>query len=242
MATILVVEDEVALCDVLCADLAAEGHVVYQAFDGPSALELVARHQPQLVILDWMLPGLDGLAVCRRIRERHLMPILLLTARAAEADRVLGLEVGADDYIVKPFSMRELLARVHAHLRRIALDTHALLPRSDGTLESMLGGAVPQPPASIQHGSLCIDLGAHTATLDDAVLELTPKEFDLLLLFAAHPHRAFSRAFLLKRLWTDDYEGLDRTVDAHVTRLRKKLGPFGDRIVTVWGIGYRFEP
>lgn len=236
MAVILVVEDEVALCDILRTDLEAEGHQVYQAFDGPSALALVERYRPHLVVLDWMLPGLDGLTVCRRIREKHLMPILMLTARAAEADRVLGLEVGADDYVVKPFSTRELLARVRAHLRRVVLDTQALLPGGGGN------GDVPAPLEAITHGPLRVDTAARVATLDGAPLNLTPKEFDLLLLFAAHPNRAFSRTFLLWHLWPDEYDGLDRTVDAHVTRLRKKLGAFGERIVTVWAVGYRFEP
>jgi DNA-binding response OmpR family regulator len=236
MAEILLVEDEVALCDVLRADLEAEGHVVHQAFDGPTALALVERQHPHLIILDWMLPGLDGLTVCRRIRERHLMPILMLTARTAEADRVLGLEVGADDYVVKPFSTRELLARVRAHLRRISLDTQGLLSGADASMD------IPSRPLPIESGSLAIDPAARVATVDGGPLDLTPKEFDLLLLFAAHPNRAFSRTFLLRQLWADDYDGLDRTVDAHVTRLRKKLGAYGERIVTVWSVGYRFEP
>jgi DNA-binding response OmpR family regulator len=236
MAEILVVEDEVALCDVLRADLEAEGHVVHQAFDGPAALALVERHRPQLVILDWMLPGLDGLTVCRRIRERHLMPILMLTARTAEADRVLGLEVGADDYVVKPFSTRELLARIRAHLRRITLDSQRLLSGADFPTD------VRTRPMPIESGPLKIDSAARVATLDGSPLELTPEEFDLLVLFAAHPNRAFSPTFLLRQLWADDFDGLDRTIDAHVTRLRKKLGAYGERIVTVWGVGYRFEP
>src|SRR5215469_5876839 len=127
MATILVVEDEQDLCNLIRTQLAAEGYTVHQAFDGPTALELVETYAPDLVILDWMLPGLDGLSVCRQIRQNHLMPILMLTARAEEVDRVLGLEVGADDYVVKPFGMRELLARVRAVLRRVALDSHSPL-------------------------------------------------------------------------------------------------------------------
>ena len=235
MARILIVEDEVALADILRADLEAEGHTVSQAFDGPSALALVESQQPQLVILDWMLPGLDGLAVCRRIRQTHLMPILMLTARASEVDRVLGLEVGADDYVVKPFSTQELLARVRAMLRRIAFDARSALPDA-GT-----GSALPSGD-SIAHGSLRVDPTARCATLDDAPLDLTPKEFDLLLLFVTYPNRAFSRSFLLSQLWTDDFDRIDRVVDAHITRLRKKLGPVGDHIVTVWSVGYRFEP
>ncbi len=236
MASILIVEDEAALSNVLRADLEAEGHVVCQAFDGPSALSLVESQQPQLVILDWMLPGLDGLSVCRRIREQHLMPILMLTARASEADRVLGLEVGADDYVVKPFSTQELLARVRALLRRIALDARASLP----TTRTL--GELPVYAETISHGPLRVDPAARSATLDDMPLDLTPKEFDLLLVFVSHPKRAFSRSFLLSHLWTDDFDRIDRVVDAHITRLRKKLGPFGERIVTVWSVGYRFEP
>jgi DNA-binding response OmpR family regulator len=234
MAVILVVEDEADLCNVIRAHLEAEGHTVYQAFDGPSALAVVEGHAPELVVLDWMLPGLDGLSVCRRIREKHLMPILMLTARAAEADRVLGLEVGADDYVVKPFSMRELMARVRALLRRIVLDSQVFGTDGSETL--------PPAPEPIVHGPLRVDPAARVATVDGEPIDLTPKEFDLLLLFVAYPGRAFSRRFLLRHLWSDEYEGLDRTVDTHVTRLRKKLGPFGDHIVTVWSVGYRFEP
>ena len=232
MARILIVEDETALSGVLRADLEAEGHAVWQAFDGPAALALVESQQPQLVILDWMLPGLDGLAVCRRIRERHLMPILMLTARASEVDRVLGLEVGADDYVVKPFSTQELLARVRALLRRIELDR----------LAAFTPGVPSARQESVTHGPLNVDPAARIATLDGAPLDLTPKEFDLLLLFVSHPNRAFSRAFLLEQLWSDDFDRVDRVVDSHIMRLRKKLGNFGERIVTVWSVGYRFEP
>jgi DNA-binding response OmpR family regulator len=234
MAVILVVEDQRDLCNLLREHLTAAGHTVAQAFDGPTALALVEREAPHLMILDWMLPGLDGLAVCRRVRERHLMPILMLTARAEESDRVLGLEVGADDYVVKPFSMRELLARVNAILRRIALDSQTFAPN---------GGLLPTARPiehPTEHGPLRVDPATRTASIGGAEIELTPKEFELLLLLAAHPGRAFSRDYLLARLWSDEYEGLDRTVDTHITRLRKKLGPLGERIVTVWGVGYRF--
>src|SRR5579885_3457644 len=129
MATILIVEDEVDLCNLIRSHLEPEGHIVHQAFDGVAALRLVEEKNPHLVILDWMLPGLDGLAVCRQIRQNHLMPILMLTARSEEVDRVLGLEVGADDYVVKPFGMRELLARVRAILRRVALDSQLVAPQ-----------------------------------------------------------------------------------------------------------------
>src|SRR6266446_6493509 len=133
MAAILVVEDEVDLCNLIRSKLEAEGHTIFQAFDGLTALTLVEEHRPQLVILDWMLPGMDGLAVCRQLRQNYLMPIIMLTARTEEIDRVLGLEVGADDYISKPFSIRELLARVRAVLRRVELDSRSSWPVSNIT-------------------------------------------------------------------------------------------------------------
>lgn len=236
MATILVVEDEKDLCNLIRSHLEAEGHSIYQAFDGLSALRLVEQHPPHLVILDWMLPGLDGLAVCRQIRQNHLMPILMLTARSEEVDRVLGLEVGADDYVVKPFGMRELLARVRAILRRVALDSRIHAPEGPGTAAS----ALPPAPEPIVRGALYIDLARHSVTIEGAEIDVTPKEFDLLVLLASNPGRAFSREFLLEQIWGYEYDGLDRTVDTQITRLRKKLGPLSEKLVTVWGVGYRF--
>ena len=244
MATVLLVEDEVDLCNLIKGHLEGEGHTVVQSFDGPTALALVGQHHPDLVILDWMLPGMDGLAVCRHIRQSHLMPILMLTARSEEIDRVLGLEVGADDYVVKPFSMRELLARVRALLRRVTLDTQtapASRETADASATAPGSAALATDSASeaIVRGSLRVDPAMHTATLDGVELDLTPKEFELLLLFVEHPGRAFSREFLVERIWGYEYDGFERTVDTHITRLRKKLGPLGDKIVTVWGVGYR---
>jgi DNA-binding response OmpR family regulator len=240
MATILVVEDEVDICNLIRSHLEAEGHTIYQAFDGPSALALAEQHPIHLVILDWMLPGLDGLSVCRRLRQTHLMPIIMLTARSEEIDRVLGLEVGADDYVVKPFSMRELLARVRAMLRRVALDNSAATPPASG------GPAGPATTGGDERPLVCgplrVNPAMRTAALDGAELDLTPKEYDLLALFAAHPGRAFSREYLLQQIWGYDYDGFDRTVDSHMTRLRRKLGPLGEKILTVWGVGYRFVP
>jgi DNA-binding response OmpR family regulator len=242
MATILVVEDEVDLNNLVRSHLEAEGHTVHQVFDGPGALKLVEETAPDLIILDWMLPGMDGLSVCRQVRQRHLTPILMLTARSEEIDRVLGLEVGADDYVVKPFSIRELMARVRAMLRRVSLD--AQMNQADAMQTAPvagLGGAVVPPAAQpITRGSLVVDVASHSASLDGQDLDLTPKEFELLALLAAHPGRAFSRDFLLQSLWGYDYDGVDRTVDTHIVRLRKKLGAVGDQIVTVWGVGYRF--
>jgi DNA-binding response OmpR family regulator len=255
VARILIVEDEVDLSNLIGAHLRQEGHQVLQAFDGPSGLALVETHDPQLVILDWMLPGLDGLAVCRRIRERHLVPVIMLTARDEEIDRVLGLEAGADDYVTKPFGIRELQARVRAALRRVALDTGAAAPsgvagdvgRGAAGGAGGTGGAgdaaplgLPAAPAPVERGPLRVDPGARSASVEGAPLELTRTEFDLLLLLVTHPGRAFSRDFLLERVWGYDYDGAGRTVDSHVMRLRRKLGPLGDQIVTVWGVGYRF--
>jgi DNA-binding response OmpR family regulator len=245
MASILVVEDEVDICNLIRHHLETDGHTVYQAFDGPSALTLAQAHNPQLIILDWMLPGMDGLAVCRQLRQDHLTPIMMLTARSAEIDRVLGLEVGADDYVVKPFSMRELLARVRAMLRRVSLDSRGLAatPGAPGIAATTTSAQASLPPAPdpIVRGPLRINPAHHTVTLDDAALDLTPKEFDLLVLLAGHPGRAFSREFLVEHLWGYNYDGFDRTVDTHIVRLRKKLGPLGEKIVTVWGVGYRFS-
>jgi DNA-binding response OmpR family regulator len=227
VASILVVEDEAALNDLIRTELEAEGHVVRQAHDGPGALRLVQEQPPQLVILDWMLPGLDGLSVCRRLRQDHLMPIIMLTARSAEADRVLGLEVGADDYLVKPFGVRELLARTRAALRRVELEA------------KRTQAGEPSEKVVVQ-GALRLEPSSHRATLDGADIALTPKEFELLLLFAANPGRAFNREFLIQRIWGGEFDGFDRAVDNHIRRLRQKLGAYGDRIATVWGVGYRF--
>ncbi len=227
MASILVVEDELAINDLIRAELEAEGHVVRQAHDGPTALRLVEEQAPQLVILDWMLPGLDGLSVCRQLRQNHLMPIIMLTARSEEVDRVLGLEVGADDYLVKPFGVRELLARTRAALRRVELEARRAV-------------GAPSDEKAIVHGRLRVEPGSHRASVDGVELALTPKEFELLFLFVANPGRAFNREFLIERIWGGDFEGFDRAVDNHIRRLRQKLGDAGDKIATVWGVGYRF--
>ena len=234
MARILIVEDEVDLSHLLRTHLQQDGHEVVQAIDGPTGLTLVEQHRPDLVILDWMLPGLDGLAVCRRIRERHLVPVIMLTARGEEIDRVLGLEAGADDYVPKPFGIRELLARVRAALRRGAIGGTAGGPTPPSESE------VPAAPAPIMRGPLHIDPAARTATVDGAAIDLTRTEFDLLFLLVANAGRAFSRDFLLERIWGYAHDGGGRVVDSHVARLRRKLGPMGERIVTVWGVGYRF--
>src|ERR1700682_2331899 len=172
MASILIIEDESALNDLIRTELEAEGHVVRQTRDGRTALQMVEEQTPQLVILDWMLPGLDGLSVCRQLREKHLMPIIMLTARSEEVDRVLGLGVGADDYLVKPFGLRELLARVRAMLRRVDLEGVRRAPTIDG---------------KVQSGALTIDINSRITTLDGAPMHLTRKEFELLTVLVSNP-------------------------------------------------------
>ncbi len=227
MARILFVEDEVALSDLVRSHLEKEGHAVEQAFDGKQALSAADRARPDLVILDWMLPGLGGLTVCKELRRKHLMPILMLTARGEVADRVTGLQVGADDYLGKPFSIVELSARVGSLLRRVALDSAA---------------ATSDSSRPITFGTLVLDLVAHRATLAGSELDLSRREMDLLGLLLQHPGRTFSREFLLERLWGSDFDGLDRAVDTQMVRVRRKMGDLGACIETVWGIGYRFRP
>ena len=240
MATILVVEDDMVLCDLLCTHLRMDGHSVFQAFDGPTALLAVEEHHPHLIILDWMLPGLDGLAVCRRVRQKYLMPIIMLTARTEEVDQVLGLEVGADDYISKPFSIRQLQARVRAILRRVELESRRVMSTETIPGERRSSPAVAPEPPPLSYGTLTLYLAKRSVQLDGQEIDLTPKEYDLFVLLASHPGWVFKREVLLQQIWGDSYEGFDRTIDNHITRLRKKLGPMGEKVETVWGVGYRF--
>jgi DNA-binding response OmpR family regulator len=228
MPTILIVEDERNLCDLIRDNLQEQGYHVLQAFDGPSALAMVKGAAPDLVILDIMLPGIDGLEVCRRLRQDSIVPILMLTARAEEIDRVLGLELGADDYLTKPFSMRELKARVRALLRRVEM-----MQTTDLSANQVVTLA-----------GLYLDPTTYEARLEDQTIDLTPKEFALLYLLVRHPGRVFSRAYLLDEIWGYEAAAYDRTVDTHIYRLRQKLGTEGEiaqRIVAVRGIGYKFE-
>jgi len=230
MTTILLVEDAFDLAQVIMRELEANGYRVVHALDGLLALELHAQEQPSLVILDWLLPKLDGLEVLRRLRQAAPTPVLMLTARGEETDRVVGLELGADDYLTKPFSMRELVARVRALLRRAEMVQQVL--RSD---HEVTGG-------SLTYDLLYLDPQAHLATLNSAALDISPTEFALLHLLLRSPGRAFSRAYLLDTLWGESYLGGDRSVDNTVLRLRKKLGTLGESIETVWGVGYRLRP
>lgn len=228
MPTILIVEDERNLCDLIRDNLQEQGYGVFQAFDGPSALTMAKNAVTDLVILDIMLPGIDGLEVCRRLRQGSIVPILMLTARAEEIDRVLGLELGADDYLTKPFSMRELKARVRALLRRVEM-----MQTTDLSANQV-----------VTFAGLYLDPTSYETRLDDQTIDLTPKEFGLFYLLVRHPGRVFSRAYLLDEIWGYEAAAYDRTVDTHVYRLRQKLGAEGEiaqRIVAVRGIGYKFE-
>lgn len=230
MATILLVEDARELADVIQRELQTGGYQVVLAADGIAALDAHARHTPDLIILDWMLPKMDGLEVLRRVRQSAPTPVLMLTARGEETDRVVGLELGADDYLTKPFSMRELVARVRALLRRADIIRQTLNADRDDADELL------------SRGPLTLDPGAHQVFLEGAPLDLSPTEFALLQLLLRSPGRAFSRAYLLDTVWQESYIGGDRSVDNVVLRLRKKLGPVGEEIETVWGIGYRLRP
>ena len=228
MVKILLVEDEANLAQLILRDLEGAGYVTCHAADGDAALRLHAAESPDLIILDWMLPRRDGLDVLREIRKSAATPVLMLTARSEEIDRVVGLEVGADDYLTKPFSMRELLARIHAMLRRVEL------------IEQTLQADRNPQTVTLTCAGLVLDPDAHLATLDDQPLDLSPTEFELLHLLLRNPGRAFSRAYLLDAVWHEAYLSGDRSVDNTVLRLRKKLGELGDALETVWGVGYRW--
>ena len=229
MTKILLDEDARDLAQVIARELQALDYTVLHAVDGLSALQMHAKHDPDLLILDWMLPRLDGLEVLRQIRRSSAVPILMLTARSEEADRVIGLEVGADDYLAKPFGMRELIARVRALLRRVENVQH-ILEADRAKSEQML-----------TYGSLVLEPDAYQATLDAVPLSLTRTEFDLLHLLLRNPGRAFSRTYLLDTVWGGNYIAGDRSVDNTILRLRKKLGDLDDAIETVWGVGYRLR-
>ena len=234
--TILVVEDEPSLQETLVYNLEKQGYSVEAAGDGRLAIEAARRLNPDLIVLDVMLPVLDGFEVCKILRKEMTVPILMLTARDDEIDRVVGLEVGADDYLTKPFSMRELMARVKAQLRRTGMlrDELAKLKTPEANA----------PHEVLTFDNLGIDLTRREVLLDDQVLALKPQEYDLLLFFAQHKGQMLSREFILERVWGWDYVGDSRTVDVHVRWLRQKIEKDAAepaRIVTVRGGGYRFE-
>ena len=227
--TVLVVEDEPNLLTALKYTLEQGGYETLTATDGESGLHLARTRKPDLVILDVMLPNLDGFEVCRMVRRESDVPILMLTARGEEVDRVVGLELGADDYVTKPFSMRELLARIRNMIRRSAVHSAGGSNRSVDVIRS---------------GDLTVDLTSHSVTLGDQPIAMKPREFSLIALLAANKGRAFTRDQILERLWGYDYIGDSRTVDVHVRWLREKIEPDSSnpqRIVTIRGVGYRFD-
>jgi two-component system OmpR family response regulator len=225
--TILIVEDDRTLVDVLRYNLVKEGYNVLIAGDGEGALKLTRTEEPDLVLLDIMLPGMSGLEVCRILRKETNVPILMLTARTDEIDKVVGLEVGADDYVTKPFSLRELMARVRAMLRRAEM-------------------TVPKPSdrQSVKVGDLQVDVARRKVTLGNSVLDLTQKEFDLLAFLAQNKGLVFSREQLLDKVWCYEFAGDTRTVDVHIRWLRQKIETdpaHPERLVTVRGVGYKLE-
>ncbi|MFC7910792.1 response regulator [Streptomyces nigra] len=221
-ARVLVVDDDPTVAEIVSGYLDRAGYVVDRAGDGPAALAAAAARRPDLVVLDLMLPGMDGLEVCRRMRGQGPVPVIMLTARGDEDDRILGLEVGADDYVTKPFSPRELVLRVESVLRR---------------------SRPAQPSGILRAGGLTVDPAARRATKDGAELALTIREFDLLTFFLRHQGRVFGREDLMREVWGWDFGDLS-TVTVHVRRLRGKVedDPARPRLIqTVWGVGYRFD-
>jgi len=213
---ILVVEDELALQETLAYNLKRQGYSVQTAGDGPAALEAARSFKPELILLDVMLPGFDGFELCRILRREMNTPVLMLTARDDEIDRVVGLEVGADDYMTKPFSMRELFARVKAMLRRVRLIREELQGGGPGP-----AGSAP----SLVFSNLVLDIARREVRLDGNPLPFKPKEFDLLIFLAQHKGQVLSREYILKNLWGWDYIGDSRTVDVHIRWLREKIEP-----------------
>jgi DNA-binding response OmpR family regulator len=221
--TVLVVEDESSIASFVAAYLKNAGYAVRTTPSGQEALRLVDAEKPALVVLDLMLPDLDGVEVCKRIRQKGDLPVLMLTARDEDVDKIIGLEVGADDYMTKPFNPRELVARVKAILRRSA-------PERD-----------KRESAVLRHGDLSVDAGRREVKVGETEVQLAPKEFDLLWELLDHRGLVLTRDQLLERVWGYTFAGDTRTVDVHVRQLRRKLGD-ASPIVTVWGVGYKVSP
>ena len=229
MKKVLIVEDDLEIINLLEIHLKDLSCEVIKAVDGHEGLRLATTEQPDLIILDIALPKMDGIEVCQKVRAVQNTPIIMLTAKSEEIDRVLGLEVGADDYITKPFSIREFIARVKAIFRRtklieesLTLDEHSLL----------------------QHDGLAIEIEKRKVSVDGEKIELSPKEFELLVLMASHPGKSYSRSDLLKLIWGYDFDGYEHTVNSHINRLRAKIESDMNEpkyILTTWGVGYKFN-
>jgi DNA-binding response OmpR family regulator len=226
MATILVVDDEPTIRDVVVRYLRREGYTTLEASNGEAARAMLERESPSLIVLDLMLPGIDGLALCRWIRGRSPVPVIMLTARGEEADRIVGLELGADDYVTKPFSPRELVARVGTVLRRC-------------------NSPETEPAETLRFGSIDIDAAAREVHKNRVLLNLTAREFDLLWFLARHPRRVFSREQLMRSVWGYEAAYDTGTITVHIRRLREKIEDDPaepQHLETVWGVGYRLSP
>ena len=225
-STILIVEDDRNIVELLTRNFEQAGFDTEAIYDGANALLKAEKTHPNLIVLDLMLPEVDGIEVCRMLKrnpQTQRIPVVMLTAKGEEVDRIVGLELGADDYIAKPFSPREVVLRVKAILRRTAGDRQA------------------SATARIRVNGLTIDLEKHQAFSKEGLVDLTSTEFKMLALFAGAPSRVFTRSILMDVVWGQEYYGADRTIDTHISRLRRKLGKFGDLIETVHGVGYRFK-
>ncbi len=224
MSKVLVVDDDPGIVKVVRAYLEQDGFQVLVAYNGKKAMHVARHEKPDLVVLDLMLPEMDGWDVCRALRKESGVPIIMLTARVDESDKLVGLELGADDYVTKPFSPRELVARVRSVLRRVQ--------------------GLPPKPERISRGNITVDLARHAVTVGNEFVDLTPTEFDLLATLMGDPGRAFTRSQLLERTQGHAYDGYERTIDVHIKNLRKKIEPDArnpQRIRTVYGVGYKFD-
>jgi len=232
MYKILAIDDDAHIRELLRLYIEKDGYEFIQAANGIEGLEMLEKHKPDLVLLDLMLPGIDGLEVCKRIHQKGNTPVIMLTAKGEVFDRVLGLELGADDYIVKPFEPKEIIARIKAVLRR-----------ANSSAENQNGSDGVEEKKKLTFEGLEIDASSYTVVFNGQELQMPPKEFELLFFLASNPNKVFTREQLLEQVWGFDFFGDSRTVDVHVKRIREKLMPENGewQLHTVWGVGYKFE-
>ena len=234
---ILIVDDDRNIAELVSLYLIKECFEVKIAEDGREAIQKFLEFQPDLIVLDLMLPGIDGYEVCRTIRKTSSVPIIMLSAKAETFDKVLGLELGADDYVIKPFDSKELVARIKAVLRRFSLEKEAATVEK--TIDEL---AVTNEGETVQYPDLIVSLMNYSVVYCDVVMEIAPKELELLYFLASHPNQVFTREQLLSHIWDYGYIGDTRTVDVHIKRLREKIRDRNNwKIATVWGVGYKFE-